>query len=110
MHPHDSHDVPDPTDPSDPFADLPIYDPESGETNGSADAEEEVEDELLEDQLRTVLITGASGNLGRKLRAAWEDVYDLVLLDVAAGPDDPDVIEADLTEWDDAWADLFQGV
>ena len=28
-----------------------------------------------------VLITGACGNLGRKLRAAWTDVYDLILID-----------------------------
>ena len=28
-----------------------------------------------------MLITGACGNIGRKLRAAWDDVYDLVLLD-----------------------------
>jgi nucleoside-diphosphate-sugar epimerase len=63
-------------------------------------------EEPIED-VRTVLITGACGNLGRKLRAAWADRYYLILIDRAADPDDPDVIVADLAEADDAWRDLF---
>ena len=41
----------------------------------------EAGEEPIDDVPRTVLITGASGNLGRKLRAAWDQVYDLVLID-----------------------------
>ncbi len=33
--------------------------------------EDEEDDEQIEDSPRTVLITGASGNVGRKLRDAW---------------------------------------
>lgn len=74
--------------------------------------QDDVEEDLDEDDEapRTILITGACGNVGRKLRAAWEDVYDLVLLDKAATADDPDVIAADLTEWDEAWVSLFDDV
>jgi NAD+ dependent glucose-6-phosphate dehydrogenase len=64
----------------------------------------------MEEGPRTVLITGASGNIGRKLRAAWHEHYDLVLIDVAADPDDPDVIVADLSELDEAWITHFHGV
>ena len=66
--------------------------------------------EDLEDERRTVLITGACGNIGRKLRAAWADTYELVLIDVAAGPHDSDVIAADLAELDDRWITHFHGV
>jgi hypothetical protein len=82
-----------------PIADLPLYHPEEDE-----------EELALEDGPRTVLITGACGNIGRKLRAAWEDVYDLVLLDVAAGPSDPDVLHADLSVLDDDWITHFHNV
>ena len=80
-------------------SDLPIYDPD----------DEDDEDEADEDAPRTVLITGASGNIGGKLRAAWADLYDLVLLDVAP-EDDPDVIAADLADLHDDWIEHFQGV
>jgi nucleoside-diphosphate-sugar epimerase len=60
-----------------------------------------------EDEPQTILITGASGNVGRKLRAAWQDRYDLILVDAQADPDDPDVIAADLAEWDESWVELF---
>jgi len=66
--------------------------------------------EAIEEEPRTVLITGASGNIGRKLRTAWADVYDLVLIDEAAPPDDPDVIAADLRVLDDDWITHFHGV
>jgi len=74
------------------------------------ETEELEEEEEFEEGPRTVLITGASGNLGRKLRAAWEEVYDLVLLDIAASPEDPEVIAADLSEFSDKWIGHFQGV
>ena len=73
-----------------------------------------LEDELLpgliEEEPRTVLITGACGNIGRKLRAAWADVYDLVLIDKIADDDDPEVIVADLAILDDDWITHFHGV
>ena len=34
--------------------------------------EDEEDDEEIEDSPRTVLITGACGNIGRKLRDAWD--------------------------------------
>jgi nucleoside-diphosphate-sugar epimerase len=73
------------------------------------DPEEEDEEDYEEEPL-VVLITGACGNLGTKLRAAWADVYDLVLLDVAASPHDPEVIKVDLGELDDEWITYFHGV
>jgi NAD(P)-dependent dehydrogenase (short-subunit alcohol dehydrogenase family) len=76
--------------------------------------EDDLQDELLPDLIegepRTVLITGACGNIGRKLRSAWADVYDLVLIDRAATEDDPDVIAADLSILDDDWITHFHGV
>jgi NAD+ dependent glucose-6-phosphate dehydrogenase len=87
---------------------LPIlYD---GEDEDDPDAEEELDEEEVGEEPRTILITGASGNIGRKLRAAWDDVYDLVLIDIAADPDDPDVVCADLSELDEEWMALFHGV
>jgi nucleoside-diphosphate-sugar epimerase len=86
---------------------LPIlYD--DGEDDGEPEAE--FDEEQIGDEPRTILITGACGNIGRKLRAAWEDVYDLVLIDIAAGPDDPEVTVADLSEFDEEWMTLFHGV
>ena len=59
---------------------------------------------------RTVLITGATGNLGNKLRAHFAALgWSLRLLDVAARGDGA-VVEADLSAWDDAWAAQFEGV
>jgi hypothetical protein len=74
------------------------------------DLEDDALPDAIEEEPRTVLITGACGNIGRKLRAAWADVYDLVLIDRAASPSDPDVIEADLEVLDDDWITHFHGV
>ena len=69
------------------------------------------EEEEIGDEPRSILITGACGNIGRKLREAWEEVYDLVLVDLAAGSaDDEDVVAADLSELDEGWMGLFHGV
>jgi NAD+ dependent glucose-6-phosphate dehydrogenase len=57
--------------------------------------------------MRRVLITGAAGNLGGKLRHHLSSC-DLVLLDRASGGD-PAVVEADLSAWG-GWADRFAGV
>ncbi|MCI0682506.1 MAG: NAD(P)-dependent oxidoreductase [Gemmataceae bacterium] len=59
--------------------------------------------------LRTVLITGASGNLGRKLRDHLQGRFPLRLLDRDARGD-PDVVVGDLARWSAGWADLFTGV
>ncbi|MCY2932660.1 MAG: NAD(P)-dependent oxidoreductase [Planctomycetota bacterium] len=79
------------------------------------DDDEEFDDleELEEGQtatIRTILITGACGNIARKLRDAWEDIYDLVLIDAVVDDNDPDVIQADLSVWDQNWVDLFADV
>jgi NAD+ dependent glucose-6-phosphate dehydrogenase len=78
------------------------------------DDETEIDDESfpesIEGEPRTVLITGACGNIGSKLRAAWSDIYDLVLIDRSAAEDDPDIIAADLTVLDDDWITHFHGV
>lgn len=56
-----------------------------------------------------VLITGATGNLGGKLRPHLAGRYELRLLDrIARG--DGEVIVADLGTWDPAWVKRFQGV
>lgn len=69
------------------------------------------EEETYDDEMRAVLITGASGNIGRKLRAAWEGFYDLVLIDKEPDADpDSDVIVADLAEFDEGWITHFHGV
>jgi NAD+ dependent glucose-6-phosphate dehydrogenase len=59
----------------------------------------------------TVLITGATGNIGRKLRAHLEasGAYDLRLLCLNPGRD-PAVQTADLSVYDEAWASAFDGV
>jgi nucleoside-diphosphate-sugar epimerase len=81
-------------------------------TDDFDEEDEEGEEEFDDDDegVRTVLITGASGNIGRKLRAAWDGVYDLVLIDKAADPDDSEVIVADLAEMDEGWLTHFHGV
>ena len=58
-----------------------------------------------------VLITGAAGNLGGKIRAHLEalDGWELILLD-AEPRGDADIHAADLAVWDGAWVALFRGV
>ena len=97
---------------------LPTDEPEDDSTCSiptiDDDDELDTEDESLldsiEDEPRTVLITGACGNIGRKLRRAWADVYDLVLIDRLDDPDDPEIITADLEILDDDWITHFHGV
>ncbi len=62
------------------------------------------------DEPRSVLITGAAGNLGRKLVAAWTNQYDLILVDRTVHPDLPNLIVADLTRYDATWVDLLEEV
>jgi NAD+ dependent glucose-6-phosphate dehydrogenase len=56
----------------------------------------------------TVLITGASGNLGAKLRQHLQGRYDLRLLDIDPHGDDQ-ISQADLSRWHDSWVERFQG-
>jgi nucleoside-diphosphate-sugar epimerase len=58
---------------------------------------------------RSVLITGAAGNLGKKLRRRLEGRHELRLLDREPRGDDT-IVRADLSRWDPAWVRLFAGV
>jgi NAD+ dependent glucose-6-phosphate dehydrogenase len=59
---------------------------------------------------RTVLITGAAGNLGGKVRAHFAALgWTLGLVDVAAGGD-PAITAADLSIWDENWVALCKDV
>jgi uronate dehydrogenase len=56
-----------------------------------------------------VLITGAAGNLGAKLRQHLEGRYELRLLD-RDPRGDPAVHAAELSRWDNSWVGRFDGV
>lgn len=56
-----------------------------------------------------ILITGARGNLGTKLRHHLAARYDLVLTSRHSGGDQT-IRPADLRVWDPAWVSLFAGV
>ncbi len=60
--------------------------------------------------IKSVVVTGAAGNIGSKLRAYWKARagYDLVLIDQAAGGDAA-IVEADLSGADEKWASMFAG-
>jgi uronate dehydrogenase len=57
---------------------------------------------------RTVLITGAAGNLGSKLRRHLQGRYDLRLID-RDPRGDAAIVQADLAQWDRRWVELFSG-
>src|SRR5207247_6680654 len=57
---------------------------------------------------QTVLITGAAGNLGGKLRQHLDGRYTLRLLDCDPRGDST-IAAVDLSRWDTAWLDLFRG-
>lgn len=58
---------------------------------------------------KTVLITGAAGNLGRKLWHHLKGQYLLKLLDRELCDED-NITRADLAQWDNAWVNQFKGV
>ncbi|MFX0196083.1 MAG: NAD-dependent epimerase/dehydratase family protein [Candidatus Hodarchaeota archaeon] len=58
---------------------------------------------------RRVLITGATGNIGTKLRNAFKHKYDLILLD-RERIDALNSIRADLRYYDEIWAQHFTDV
>ncbi len=99
---------------------LPIFDQEELDDYDDDDDDEledgdgflEQEDAFsaeIEGEPRTILITGACGNIGKKLRAAWTEIYDMVLIDKSPGDDD-EVNQADLAVLDDDWITHFHGV
>src|SRR5579884_3412043 len=59
--------------------------------------------------IRTVLITGASGNLGAKVRRHLQGRYELRLLD-SDPRGDAAIRKADLSVWSAEWVEQFQGV
>lgn len=58
--------------------------------------------------MKTVVITGASGNLGGKLRQHWKDRYQLRLLDRSTNGDN-EIETADVGCWNSSWVDRFVG-
>jgi uronate dehydrogenase len=60
-------------------------------------------------EAKRVLITGAAGNLGAKLRRHLEGRYQLKLLDIDPRGDRATFL-ADVGRWDKAWVDQLQGV
>lgn len=58
--------------------------------------------------VKTVLITGAAGNLGAKLRRHLEGRYELRLLDINPQGDTA-IVPADLGRWEPAWVEQFRG-
>jgi NAD+ dependent glucose-6-phosphate dehydrogenase len=59
--------------------------------------------------MKTIVITGAGGNLGTKLRRHLERQggYELRLLDVKGGGDSA-IMKADLAIWEDRWVSLVE--
>jgi nucleoside-diphosphate-sugar epimerase len=60
-------------------------------------------------QRETILITGAAGNLGGKLRQQWQGTYDLRLMDVDPRGDVA-IVQVDLSRWDPSWVQRFRDV
>ncbi len=60
---------------------------------------------------KRIVITGAAGNLGRKIASHLEprDDYDLTLLDIDPGGD-PEIVSADLSRRGDSWEKYFEAV
>jgi len=58
---------------------------------------------------RKILITGAAGNIGTKLRSALKDRYDLILMDKKR-VEVANSICADLSNYDQNWVQHFEGV
>jgi uronate dehydrogenase len=59
-------------------------------------------------EVKTVLITGAAGNLGAKLRHHLEGRYELRLLDIDPRGDAA-ILRADLGRWNTGWVERFRG-
>jgi NAD+ dependent glucose-6-phosphate dehydrogenase len=59
-------------------------------------------------QAQTIVLTGAAGNMGAKLRRHLEGRHPLRLLD-REPRGDPAILAADLGHWDSAWVEQFRG-
>jgi len=61
---------------------------------------------------KTVLITGASGSMGGKARRHLEALgqHELRLFTYRNPQDDPALLQADLSVWDERWVRQFEGV
>src|SRR5262245_61284151 len=58
--------------------------------------------------MKTIVITGAAGNLGAKVRTALTGLYGLRLIDKETHAD-VQISAFDLGVWSETWADLFLG-
>ena len=58
---------------------------------------------------KTILITGAAGNLGSKLWNHLRERYALRLLDIDTHGD-AQIVQADLSTWSENWVNQFHGV
>jgi uronate dehydrogenase len=59
--------------------------------------------------VQRVLITGAAGNLGSKLRRHLQGRFELMLLD-SDPRGDRTIVQADLSRWDRTWTEQLQGI
>jgi NAD+ dependent glucose-6-phosphate dehydrogenase len=59
-------------------------------------------------EIKTIVITGAAGNIGGKLRRHLEGRYALQLVDINPRGD-PQILAADMSRWDARWLDVFRG-
>jgi len=91
-----------------PMPDLPVLDDEDLAFELEV-VQPDDEEGIEESERPSVLITGAAGRIGRTLRAAWADRYDLLLIDARPDPDDRDLIVIDLAEPTEDWFALFEG-
>jgi nucleoside-diphosphate-sugar epimerase len=69
----------------------------------------EVLEEGLDEAPPVVLLTGAAGLIGKKLRAAWAGRFEVIGLDIDP-KGDPAVVACDLAVWDEEWAGLLDEV
>jgi uronate dehydrogenase len=65
--------------------------------------------QVMMNAAKTVLITGAAGNLGSKLRQHLQARYSLRLLDIDRHADDG-ILQADLSQWSEHWVREFTGI
>jgi len=60
---------------------------------------------------KELLITGATGSIGTKLRRHFAAVGSYMLCSICINPrNEPDVVTADLSVYDPSWAQQFEGV
>lgn len=60
---------------------------------------------------KTVLVTGATGNLGRKIVKHFRGIQQIAVKQICLNPlGDPDVLTADLSIADETWTEPFSGV